>query len=189
MSVQKINPDTYVGNTGKQLKDIKTNADNISANLSKINNNTTKINNNTTKINNNTTNISKNTTDINSLKTRTTDLENIKIEQKYVSGDTIKTTTIAKATFTSNYQDAYLICIPISCASSSAEDTGLVIFKARSNDSTTNISYGIEKTNSAQCEIKKSGNTVNFNIKQTVQWRYLHCVIIAKSDNVTITIK
>ena len=29
----------------------------------------------------------------------------------------------------------------------------------------------------------------NFNIKQTVQWRYLHCVIIAKSDNVTIVIK
>ena len=30
MSVQKINPDTYVGDTGKQLKDIKTNTDNIS---------------------------------------------------------------------------------------------------------------------------------------------------------------
>lgn len=182
MSVPKINPDLYVGNTGKKLSDIKTNADNISANLSKINNNTTKINNNTT-------NISKNTTDINSLKTRTTDLENIKIEQKFVSGDTIKTTTIAKATFTGNYQDAYLVCIPISCATSSAEDTGLVIFKARSNDSTTNISYGIEKTNSAKCEITKSGDTVNFNIKQTVQWRYLHCVIIAKSDNVKIVIK
>lgn len=171
---QYINKDTYVGDTGKQLKDIKTNSDNIA--------------NNTTKINNNTTNISKNTTDINSLKTRATDLENIKIEQKFVSGDTIKTTTIAKATFTGNYQDAYLICIPISCASSSAEDTGLVIFKARSNNSTTNISYGIEKTNSAQCEIKQSSNTVNFNIKQTVQWRYLRCVIIAKSDNVTILI-
>ena len=171
---QYINKDTYVGDTGKQLKDIKTNADNIANNLSKINNNTT--------------NISKNTTDINSLKTRTTNLENIKIEQKFVSGDTVKTTTIAKATFTGNYQDAYLICIPISCASSSAEDTGLVIFKARSNDSTTNISYGIEKTNSAKCEITKSGNTVNFNIKQTVQWRYLRCVIIAKSDNVKIVI-
>lgn len=171
---QYINKDAYVGDTGKQLKDIKTNSDNIA--------------NNTTKINNNTTNISKNTTDINSLKTRATDLENIKIEQKFVSGDTIKTTTIAKATFTGNYQDAYLICIPISCASSSAEDTGLVIFKARSNNSTTNISYGIEKTNSAQCEIKQSSNTVNFNIKQTVQWRYLRCVIIAKSDNVTILI-
>ena len=171
---QYINKDIYVGDTGKQLKDIKSNADNIANNLSKINNNTT--------------NISKNTNDINSLKTRTTDLENIKIEQKYVSGDTIKTTTIAKATFTGNYQDAYLICIPISCASSSPEDTGLVIFKARSNDSTTNISYGIEKTNSAQCEIKQSSNTVNFNIKQTVQWRYLHCVIIAKSDNVKIVI-
>ena len=179
---QYINKDTYVGDTGKQLKDIKTNSDNIANNLSKINNNTTKINNNTT-------NISKNTTDINSLKTRTTNLENIKIEQKYVSGDTIKTTTIAKATFTGKYQDAYLICIPISCASSNQEDTGLVIFKARSNDSTTNLSYGIEKTNSAQCEIKQSGNTVNFNIKQTVQWRYLRCVIIAKSDNVTIVIK
>lgn len=172
---QYINKDTYVGDTGKQLKDIKTNADNIANNLSKINNNTT--------------NISKNITDINSLKTRTTDLENIKIEQKYVSGDTIKTTTIAKATFTGKYQDAYLICIPISCASSSPEDTGLVIFKARSNDSTTNIGYGIENTNSAKCEITKSGNTVNFNIKQTVQWRYLHCVIIAKSDNVKIVIK
>lgn len=171
---QYINKDTYVGDTGKQLKDIKSNANNIANNLSKINNNTT--------------NISKNTTDINGLKTRTTDLENIKIEQKFVSGDTIKTTTIAKATFTGNYQDAYLICIPISCASSSAEDTGLVIFKARSNNSTTNISYGIEKTNSAQCEIKQSSNTVNFNIKQTVQWRYLRCVIIAKSDNVTILI-
>ena len=172
---QYINKDIYVGDTGKQLKDIKTNSDNIANNLSKINNNTTKI--------------SKNTTDINSLKTRTTDLENIKIEQKFVSGDTIKTTTIAKATFTGNYQDAYLICIPISCASNSAEDTGLVIFKARSNDSTTNISYGIEKTNSAKCEIKQSSNTVSFNIKQTVQWRYLHCVIIAKSDNVKIVIK
>ncbi len=29
MSVQKINPDTYVGDTGKQLKDIKTNADKL----------------------------------------------------------------------------------------------------------------------------------------------------------------
>lgn len=37
MSVQKINPDTYVGNTGKQLKDIKTNADNISNNTTKLN--------------------------------------------------------------------------------------------------------------------------------------------------------
>lgn len=32
MSVQKINPDTYVGDTGKQLKDIKTNANNIAYN-------------------------------------------------------------------------------------------------------------------------------------------------------------
>ena len=171
---QYIDKDTYVGDTGKQLKDIKTNSDNISSN--------------TTKINNNTTNISKNTTDINSLKTRTTKLENIKIDQKYVSGDTVKTTTIAKATFTGAYQPAYLVCILISCASSSAEDTGLVIFKARSNDSATNLTYGIEKTNSAKCEITKSGSTVNFNIKQTVQWRYLHCVIIAKSDNVTLKI-
>ena len=36
MSVPKINSDTYVGNTGKQLKDIKTNADNISTNASNI---------------------------------------------------------------------------------------------------------------------------------------------------------
>lgn len=169
---QYINKDTYVGDTGKQLKDIKTNSDNISANLSKINNNTN--------------NISKNTTDINSLKTRTTNLENIKIDQKYVSGDTIKTTTIAKATFTGAYQAAYLICIPISCASSSAEDTGLVIFKARSNDTSTSISYGIEKTNTANAEITQSGNVLNFNIKQTVQWRYLNCVILAKSDNVKL---
>ena len=172
MSVQKINPDTYVGDTGKQLKDIKTNADNISSNLSKINNNTT--------------NISKNTTDINSLKTRTTNLENIKIDQKYVSGDTVRTTTIAKATFTGAYQAAYLICIPISCASSSAKDTGLVIFKARSNNTSTSISYGIEKTNTANAEITQSGNVLNFNIKQTVQWRYLNCVILAKSDNVKL---
>lgn len=172
MSVQKINPDTYVGDTGKQLKDIKTNADNISANLSKINNNTT--------------NISKNTTDINDLKTRTTNLENIKIVQKYISGDTVRTNTIAKATFTGAYQAAYLICIPISCASSSAEDTGLVIFKARSNNTSTSISYGIEKTNTANAEITQSGNVLNFNIKQTVQWRYLNCVILAKSDNVKL---
>ena len=128
---QYINKDTYVGDTGKQLKDIKTNSDNISSN--------------TTKINNNTTNISKNTTDINSLKTRTTKIENIKIDQKYVSGDTVKTTTIAKATFTGAYQSAYLVCIPISYASSSAEDTGLVIFKARSNNTPASISYSIEK--------------------------------------------
>lgn len=169
---QYINKDTYVGDTGKQLKDIKSNADNIANNLSKINNNTT--------------NISKNTTDINSLKTRTTNLENIKILQNYISGDTIKTNTIAKVTFTGNYESAFLVCIPISCASGSSEDTGFVIFKARSNDSTTSISYGIEKTNSAQCEITQSGNTLNFNIKQTVQWRYLYCVVIAKSDNVKL---
>lgn len=42
---QYINKDAYVGDTGKQLKDIKTNADNISNNTTKINNNTTKINN------------------------------------------------------------------------------------------------------------------------------------------------
>ena len=169
---QYINKDTYIGDTGKQLKDIKTNADNISSNLSKINNNTT--------------NISKNTTDINSLKTRTTNLENIEIVQKYISGDTVRTTTIAKATFTGAYQAAYLICIPISCASSSAEDTGLVIFKARSNNTSTSISYGIEKTNTANAEITQSGNVLSFNIKQTVQWRYLNCVILAKSDNVKL---
>lgn len=170
----KINKDTYVGDTGKQLKDIKTNSDNISTNLSKINNNTT--------------NISKNTTDINSLKTRTTNLENVEILQKYVSGDSVKTTTIARATFTGSYQSAYLVCIPISCASSSAEDTGLVIFKARTNTSSDSISYGIEKTNSAQCEITQSGSTLNFNLKQTARWRYLNCIIIAKSTNVTILI-
>lgn len=169
---QYINKDAYVGDTGKQLNDIKTNADNISANLSKINNNTT--------------NISKNTTDINGLKTRTTNLENIKIDQKFVSGDTVTTTTIATVTFTGAYQAAYLICIQISCASSSAEDTGLVIFKARSNNTSTSISYGIEKTNTVNAEITQSGNVLNFNIKQTVQWRYLYCVILAKSDNVKL---
>lgn len=35
---QYINKDTYVGNTGKQLKDIKTNADNISSNSASITN-------------------------------------------------------------------------------------------------------------------------------------------------------
>ena len=113
--------------------------------------------------------INKDTYDINSLKTRTTNLENIKIDQKYVSGDTVKTTTIAKATFTGAYQSAYLVCIPISCASSSSEDTGLVIFKARSTDTSTSINYGIEKTNTANAEITKSGNVLSFNIKQTVQ--------------------
>ena len=38
MSVQKINPDTYVGNTGKQLKDIKSNSDNITNLINKVNN-------------------------------------------------------------------------------------------------------------------------------------------------------
>ena len=113
--------------------------------------------------------INKDTYDINGLKTRTTDLENIKIDQKYVSGDTVRTTTIAKATFTGAYQAAYLVCIPISCASSSYEDTGLVIFKARSTDTSTSINYGIEKTNTANAEITKSGNVLSFNIKQTVQ--------------------
>ena len=117
------------------------------------------------------------------------DLENIKIDQKYVSGDTVKTTTIAKATFTGAYQSAYLVCIPISYASSSAEDTGLVIFKARSNNTPASISYSIEKTNTAKAEITQSGNILSFNIKQTVQWRYLNCVIIAKSDNVEVVIK
>lgn len=41
---QYINKDTYVGNTGKQLKDIKTNADNISINANNISSNTNKIN-------------------------------------------------------------------------------------------------------------------------------------------------
>ena len=47
---QYINKDIYVGDTGKQLKDIKTNSDNISSNLSKINNDTTNISKNTTDI-------------------------------------------------------------------------------------------------------------------------------------------
>ena len=67
--------------------------------------------------------------------------------------------------------------------------TNLVIFKARSNNTSTSISYSIEKTNTAKAEITQSGNILSFNIKQTVQWRYLNCVIIAKSDNVEVVIK
>lgn len=47
----------------------------------------------------------------------------------------------------------------------------------------------LKKTNTANAEITKSGNVLSFNIKQTVQWRYLNCVIIAKSDNVEVVIK
>lgn len=36
MSVSKINPDTYVGNTGKKLSDILTNSNNISSNSTKL---------------------------------------------------------------------------------------------------------------------------------------------------------
>ena len=111
---------------------------------------------------------------------------NAAVRQKVVSGDTVTTTTIATVTFTGAYQVAYLICILISCASSSAEDTGLVIFKARSNNTSTSISYGIEKTNTANAEIKQNGNVLSFNIKQTVRWRYLNMVILAKSDNVIL---
>lgn len=52
MSVPKINLDIYVGNTGKQLKDIKTNADNISANANNIKTNTNNISNAITRISN-----------------------------------------------------------------------------------------------------------------------------------------
>lgn len=45
MSVPKINPDLYVGNTGKKLSDILTNANNISTNASNIANNSTQISN------------------------------------------------------------------------------------------------------------------------------------------------
>ena len=38
MSVQKLYPDTYVGNTGKQLKDILNNANNISNLLNRVSN-------------------------------------------------------------------------------------------------------------------------------------------------------
>ena len=123
---------------------------------------------------------------INDMDTKILSNTSVAVIKRFVSGDTVKTTTIATATFTGAYQDAYLICIPISCASSSAEDTGLVIFKARSNNTSTSISYGIEKTNTANAEITQSGNVLNFNIKQTVQWRYLNMVILAKSDNVTL---
>lgn len=44
MAVGKVNPDLYVGSTGKQLKDIKTNADNISNNASNITNILTRMN-------------------------------------------------------------------------------------------------------------------------------------------------
>ena len=171
---QYINKDTYIGNTGKQLKDIKTNSDNISSN-------TTKITNLEKNVKTNSNNISSNTTKI-------TNLEKIKITAHFVSGDTQKTTTIARARFTENYELAYLVCIPISTGGTSSEDTGLVIFRARSNDTNTNIQYYADKTNSAQCEITQNGNILNFNIKQTAKWRYLSCVIIAKSENVEILI-
>ena len=176
----KFKDNTYLDSKGVDYKhtNLETTLDNIIANNNTQDTNITNVSN---RVTTNTNNIETNRTDINYL-------NSVAVKSKFVSGDTIKTTTIAKATFTGNYQDAYLICIPISCASSNQEDTGLVIFKARSNNSTTNITYGIEKTNSAQCEIKKDSNTVNFNIKQTVQWRYLHCVVIAKSDNVTLKI-
>ena len=45
MSVPKINPDLYVGNTGKKLKDILTNANNISTNKSNISVLNNKVNN------------------------------------------------------------------------------------------------------------------------------------------------
>ena len=44
----------------------------------------------------------------------------------------------------------------------------------------------LKKTNTANAEITQSGNVLNFNIKQTAQWRYLYCVILAKSDNVKL---
>lgn len=47
---QYINKDAYVGDTGKQLKDIKTNADNISSNTTKINDNTNTIDRNNSVI-------------------------------------------------------------------------------------------------------------------------------------------
>lgn len=169
----KFNDNTYLDSKSVDYKhtNLETTLDNIIA----------KNNTQDTNITNVSNRVTTNRTDINYL-------NSVAIKSNLVSADTVKTTTIATATFTYNYQDAYLICIMISCASSSAEDTGLIIFKARSNNSTTNIGYGIEQTNSAKCEIKQSGNTVNFNIKQTVKWRYLYCVIIAKSDNVTLKI-
>ena len=44
MGVQKINQDLYIGDTGKQLKDIKTNADNIKTNANDIKTNNDNIN-------------------------------------------------------------------------------------------------------------------------------------------------
>lgn len=52
MSVPKINPDIYVGNTGKQLKDIETNSTNISNLTTKVNTNSTNITNLTTRVTN-----------------------------------------------------------------------------------------------------------------------------------------
>ena len=43
MATPRINKDLYVGDTGKQLKQIKTNADNIATNTTNITNNTNKI--------------------------------------------------------------------------------------------------------------------------------------------------
>ena len=44
MGIQKINQDLYIGDTGKQLKDIKTNADNIKTNADDIKTNNDNIN-------------------------------------------------------------------------------------------------------------------------------------------------
>lgn len=45
MAVGKVNPDLYVGNTGKKLSDILTNANNISTNKSNISTLNNKVNN------------------------------------------------------------------------------------------------------------------------------------------------
>jgi len=50
MATPRINKDLYVGDTGKQLKQIKTNADNIATNTTNIANNTTNIATNSSKI-------------------------------------------------------------------------------------------------------------------------------------------
>ena len=132
------------------------------------------------------TNITNLTTNLNTLSSTVSNISSRTPSDKYVSGDTVKTSTVGTATFTGSYQGAYLIGVVLSCGSSSAEDTGLVIFKARSNESSSSISYGVEKTNSANASITQSGSTVYFKVSQTVQWRYLRFITLAKSDNVTI---
>ena len=176
----KFNDDTYLDSKGVDYKhtNLETTLDNI---IAKNNTQDTNITNVSNRVTTNTNNIVTNRTDINYL-------NSVAVKSNFVSGDVVKTTTIATATFTEPYQSAFLVVAIISCASGSAEDTGIIIFKGRSTDSKTNLSYGFEKTNTAQAAITTGSALLNFQIKQTVKWRFLHCVVLAKSDNVTLKI-